>query len=51
MVFIFNKKNDLNSRNFKVKLNDQLIVTISTWAISLTHYSSQIAMQPWIDGQ
>ena len=36
---IFNKKSDLNSRNSKVKLNDQLIVTISMWAISLTHYS------------
>ena len=37
---IFNKKRYLNSRNSKVKLKDKLIVTISMWAISLTHYFS-----------
>ena len=32
------KKSYLNSRNSKIILYDQLIVTISTWAINLTHY-------------
>ena len=32
------KKSYLNFRNSEVKLNEQLIVAISTWAISLTQY-------------
>ena len=47
---IFNKKRYLNCRNSKVKLNYKLIVTISMWAINLSHYFSinfYVAMDWW----